>query len=443
MLLSFVGKNNTTCDKSFNTHERNFVALRIRAKDTLSLDWMSRFIACILVSLAVCIALLSCAQPVQFPAVSRTATVVTGAEQSERYLPLLKKLKVAVVANPTSVVGGQHLIDHLVTNGIDVQVVFAPEHGFRGEAGNGDKVADGKDPQTGIRVVSLYGKRMKPLPEDLRNVQAVVFDVQDVGARFYTYISTLQYVMEACADAGIDVVVLDRPNPNGHYVDGPVMQPAFRSFVGMNPIPVVHGCTVGEYANMLIGEGWLKTEKSCRLTVVPMLNYTHDVPVAIGSRPSPNLTNMNAIRLYPSLCLFEGTHVSLGRGTDFPFEVYGYPQFPDRKFSFTPKEIPGVAAHPPYEDTLCYGEDLRLPKDSSYLENTSSFTLKWLLNAYRNYPDKDRFFNSFFNKLAGNSELQEQIKRGLSEDEIRKSWQSELTAYKLKRKKYLLYPDVE
>lgn len=404
---------------------------------------MSRFIFCFSLFAIVFSALFSCAQTTQFPVASTTVALTTGAERTELYLPMLKNRKVGVVANQTSIVGESHLVDHLLKSNVDVNIVFAPEHGFRGEAGNGDKVADGRDAKTGIRIVSLYGKRLKPSADDLQDLQVVVFDVQDVGARFYTYISTLQYVMEACADAGIEVVILDRPNPNGHYVDGPVLKTGFRSFVGMNPIPIVHGCTIGEYAKMLAGEGWLKTEMRCNLTVIPMLNYSHAVPADISSRPSPNLTNMNAIRLYPSLCLFEGTHVSLGRGTDFPFEAYGFPEFPDRAFSFTPKEIPGVATNPPYEDTLCFGEDLRSFSMSSTGISNSTISLTWLLKAYSSYPDKENFFNSFFNKLAGNSDLQQQMKQGISEDEIRKSWQKEISDYKVKRKKYLLYPDFE
>ena len=443
MFLSGVGKNYALRYKSFYSHKRNFVALRNRVKDTLSDDSMNRILLSLCTLLGVIPALFSCAQPVQPLVKSSSASIITGADQPDRYLPLLEKRKVGVVANPTSLAGDSHLIDILVNNHIDVKLVFAPEHGFRGEAGNGDKVTDGKDAKTGIRIVSLYGKKNKPLPEDLLTLDAVVFDIQDVGARFYTYISTLQYVMEACADAGIEVIVLDRPNPNGHYVDGPVLKKEFKSFVGMNPIPIVHGCTVGEYARMLIGEGWINSEKSCKLTVVTMKNYSHANPVNINSRPSPNLTNMNAIRLYPSLCLFEGTHVSLGRGTSFPFEVYGFPDYNGKEFRFTPKEIPGVASNPPYEDTLCFGVDLRNYYSAVTETVRPSLNLKWLLEAYRDFPDKSHFFNGFFNKLAGNGTLQEQIKRGDTEEQIKASWQNELAEYKKTRKKYLLYEDFE
>ncbi|MEY4594997.1 MAG: hypothetical protein RIQ47_1407 [Bacteroidota bacterium] len=404
---------------------------------------MNRILLSLCTLLAAIPALFSCAQPVQPLAKSHSTAIITGAEQLDRYLPRLHNRKVGVVANPTSLAGDSHLVDILVNHKINVKLVFAPEHGFRGEAGNGDKVTDGKDPKTGIRIVSLYGKKNKPAPEDLLELDAVLFDIQDVGARFYTYISTLQYVMEACADAGIEVIVLDRPNPNGHYVDGPVLKNEFRSFVGMNPIPIVHGCTIGEYASMLIGEGWINSDKMCKLTVITMKNYSHATPVNIFSRPSPNLTNMNAIRLYPSLCLFEGTHVSLGRGTSFPFEVYGFPGFSGKDFRFTPKEISGVASNPPYEDTLCFGVDLRNYCSTVPESLHSTLNLKWLLEAYRDFPDKPRFFNSFFNKLAGNNALQEQIKRGDTEEQIKATWQNEIAEYKVIRKKYLLYEDFE
>jgi uncharacterized protein YbbC (DUF1343 family) len=369
--------------------------------------------------------------------------LMTGADRTEQYLPLLRGKGVAVVANQTSLCGDRHIVDVLVAAKIDVKRVFAPEHGFRGEAGAGDHVRDGKDPRTGIQVVSLYGKKLKPDPQDLEGVDVIVFDIQDVGVRFYTYISTLQYVMEAAADRDIDFIVLDRPDPNGHYVDGPVLDTAYRSFVGMNPVPVVHGCTVGEYARMLAGESWLKSARPCRLKVITMLNYSHRLPAAIDSRPSPNLRNMNAILLYPSLCFFEGTRVSLGRGTEYPFECFGFPEFTAGDFSFTPRTIPGVAVNPPFMDTLCHGSDLRNSYDLAGGRYPSRLELKWLLQAYAAYPDKDRFFTPFFSKLAGTAELQRQIKKGLSEEEIRKSWEKGLRDYKAVRSKYLLYPDFE
>lgn len=369
------------------------------------------------------------------------SSIITGSERADQYVSILKGKRVAVVSNPTSFVGQQHLVDFLLSNGVAVQVVFAPEHGFRGEAGAGEKIKDGKDPATGVRVVSLYGKKLKPSSEDLSRIQWVIYDIQDVGARFYTYITTLQFVMEACADNGIPIMVLDRPNPNGHFVDGPVLDVDCRSFVGFNKIPIVHGCTVGEYACMLVGEHWLRTSKKCRLKVVSMLNYTHSTNYELPVRPSPNLPNANAIYLYPSLCLFEGTPVSLGRGTSFPFEVYGAPSFSPKEFSFTPTSIPGVATRPPYQDTLCYGIDLRVEYTGG--RRPSRVELKWIIDAYRMYPEKDSFFTPFFDKLAGNHQLKEQLRSGLPEEEIRQSWQSDLKAYKVIRRKYLLYPDFE
>lgn len=267
------------------------------------------------------------------PTTDQDTTLRCGAERLESYLPLLLGKDIAVVANPTSRIGDEHLVDRLLREGVAVRTVFAPEHGFRGESGAGEAIRDGKDPLSGVRVISLYGSKHRPSPEDLAGIGAVVFDIQDVGVRFYTYIATLQYVMEACADLSIPVVVLDRPNPNGHYIDGPVLDTALRSFVGRTPIPVVHGCTVGEYARMLIGEGWLQSKSTCSLTVVPVKNYTHSSQYSLPVRPSPNLPNMNAIRLYPGLCFFEGTRVSVGRGTPFPFEVWGYPEYPDSGFN--------------------------------------------------------------------------------------------------------------
>ena len=271
-----------------------------------------------------------------------------GADRPEIYLPQLLNKNIAVVANPTSIVGNrrQHLVDFLIQHDVKVKVVFAPEHGFRGDAGAGEDIKDGLDVATGIKVISLYGKKTKPTSDDLKNIQVLVFDIQDVGVRFYTYLSTLQLVMESCADAGVKVILLDRPNPNGHYVDGPVLKTEFKSFVGMAPIPVVHGCTPGEYARMLIGEGWLNSKKKCDLTVIPISNYSHSIGYYLPVKPSPNLQNPNAIYLYPSLCFFEGTVVSVGRGTDFPFETYGYPDY-ESEFDFRPVAKKGIVSHPP------------------------------------------------------------------------------------------------
>ncbi|MFM2135077.1 MAG: hypothetical protein RL021_477 [Bacteroidota bacterium] len=374
------------------------------------------------------------------PVSDADTTLLCGAERLESYLPLIQGKEVAVVANPTSRIGDQHLVDRLLQEGVAIRTVFAPEHGFRGESGAGEAIRDGKDPATGVRVISLYGSKHRPAPEDLAGIGVVVFDIQDVGVRFYTYIATLQYVMEACADLSIPVIVLDRPNPNGHYIDGPVLDTALRSFVGRTPIPVVHGCTVGEYARMLVGEGWLQCASTCSLTVVPVKNYTHSTRYELPVRPSPNLPNMNAIRLYPSLCFFEGTRVSLGRGTPFPFEVWGYPDFPDTGFKFTPVSLPGVAKHPPYEDTLCFGRDLRKRMTTTLPEKLD---LSFLAEAYKSYPEKDRFFVPFFDRLAGTKRLREQLSAGTDPENIRESWQKDLSDYKERRKRYLLYPDFE
>jgi uncharacterized protein YbbC (DUF1343 family) len=372
--------------------------------------------------------------------VSAGSSLRVGADRMEMYLPLLASKSVAVVANQTSMVGtpAVHLVDMLVRKGVDVKIVFAPEHGFRGDAGAGEKVADGKDPATGVRVVSLYGRKLKPSPSDLEGVDVVLFDIQDVGARFSTYISTLQFVMEAAAESDIPVLVLDRPNPNGFLIDGPVLDTSLRSFVGMNPVPLIHGCTVGEYAKMLVGEKWLRSVQPCSLSVVTVEGYAHDISYELPVPPSPNLRTMNAIYLYPSLCLFEGTAVSVGRGTDFPFEVYGFPGLPGSSFTFKPVSRPGKATHPPYEDTLCYGRDLRLRYDSS---RPQGLELAYLLDAYRNFPDKTRFFNPFFESLCGDRTLRRMIIDGESEARIRESWKAGIEAFREKRKRYLLYPE--
>ncbi|MFM2190078.1 MAG: hypothetical protein RL491_464 [Bacteroidota bacterium] len=366
-------------------------------------------------------------------------SIILGAQQIESYLPLLKGKKVAVIANQTSVVNGQHLVDLLIDQKVDVKRVFAPEHGFRGEAGPGDKVASGIDPKTGLPVVSLYGSKRRPSKEDLEQIDVVVFDIQDVGVRFYTYISTLHYMMEECALYGISVIVLDRPNPNGFYVDGPVLDPVFSSFVGVAPVPIVHGLTVGEYANMVLGEGWLMEGRKCNLQVIPMLNYTHAKSYQLPINPSPNLTSMDAILLYPTLCLFEGTAISVGRGTPDPFTCMGFPGYAGGDMRFTPVEIPGVIKDPPFEGVLCNARNLK--PEVSRIKKERRLMLEWVLEMYKAYPEKDKFFNSFFEKLSGNDLLRKQIEQGLSTEEIRKTWQPGLNSYKLQRKKYLLYPD--
>ena len=369
--------------------------------------------------------------------------IVSGAESTEQYFPLLKGKKIAVVANHTAILGHNHLVDSLKNSGFKVKCVFAPEHGFRGESGNGDKVAGGKDPKTGIPIISLYGKHLKPTAKDLEGVKIVLFDIQDVGVRFYTYISTLQYVMEACAELKIQLIVLDRPNPNGFYVDGPVLKKEFKSFVGMQPVPIVYGMTIGEYALMLNGEGWLTNKVKCNLKVVSLINYDHSKKAVIRIPPSPNLPDMDAIYLYPSTCLLEGAHVSLGRGTSKPFRLIGFPGYKgeanEKDTFFTPKEIKGVAANPPYEDTLCNGIDLSGKGFTVFAK--PEIDLNILIAMYQRFPDKEKFFNNFFNKLAGNSELKEQIKNNTSIEEIRASWKSDLDDFKLIRKKYLLYSE--
>lgn len=363
-----------------------------------------------------------------------------GAEQMQLYLPLLKGKSIAIVANQTSMIGKTHLVDTLKSKGVHIQCIFAPEHGFRGEKGNGDSVANGIDLKTGIKIVSLYGKHKKPTQQDLSGVSIVLFDIQDVGARFYTYISTLQYVMEACAEQKKLLILLDRPNPNGFYVDGPVLDTTYRSFVGLKQIPIVHGMTMGEYARMLNGEKWLNQGRQCKLKVIQVRNYSHSDLYQLPVYPSPNLPNMNAVYLYPSVCLFEGTHVSLGRGTNHPFEVIGYPGYAGGTIQFKPVNIPGVATNPPYRDTLCSGLDLQKFTSDSV---STRIELHWLRQFYESYPDKKAFFQAYFENLAGTVTLRNSIVGGDSDSQIRESWQAGIKGFKEKRKKYLLYTDFE
>ncbi|GAB4342947.1 MAG: DUF1343 domain-containing protein [Flammeovirgaceae bacterium] len=359
----------------------------------------------------------------------------TGAERIELYLDLLKNKRVALVVNQTSIVGNTHLVDTLLSLGVKIQKIFAPEHGFRGLADAGEKIDNAIDAKTKIPLVSLYGKNKKPTQEQLTDVDVLVFDIQDVGARFYTYISTMHYVMEACAENQKICLILDRPNPNGHYVDGMILELKHQSFVGMHPIPVVHGLTVGELAKMIVGEKWINQDID--LKVVSCENYTHSMPYSLPVRPSPNLPNDRAIALYPSLCFFEGTVVSVGRGTDSPFQVIGAPEYTDFSFSFTPQPSLG-AKNPLYNGIKCFGKDLR---ENVFYENP--FFLTELIIFYQKFPKKEIFFNDFFTKLAGTETLRKQIENGMSEKEIRQSWQEGLQKYKLMRKKYLLYPDFE
>jgi uncharacterized protein YbbC (DUF1343 family) len=360
--------------------------------------------------------------------------LVLGAEQMDLLLPRLKGKNVGLVVNNTALVDKTHLADTLLSRGILVKKIFGPEHGFRGDAADGEHVTDAVDAKTGVPVVSLYGKNSKPTAEQLQGLDIIIFDIQDVGARFFTYISTMTYLMEACSENGKKLIILDRPNPNGSYVDGPVLQPEQKSFVGMHPMPITHGMTVGEIALLLNGEGWLANKVTCDVEVIKMKNWKHDDDYSLPVRPSPNLPNDQAVRLYPSICLFEGTQISVGRGTPMPFQILGNPDLKDMTFTFTPVPIKGVSIEPPLKDKLCYGMDLRSATPSRKVD------LKYLLLFYQKYPDKEKFFTAYFDKLAGTPQLKQQIKDGLTEEQIRASWQPELDAFNAKRKKYLLYP---
>lgn len=366
--------------------------------------------------------------------------IIVGAEQTKQYFPLLQSKKVALTANQTSLVNQQHLADLMLAEGIQLQFVFSPEHGFRGNADAGEQIKDGLDTKTGLPIISLYGRHKKPTAEDLEGIEIVVFDIQDVGVRFYTYISSLHYIMEACAENHIPLLVLDRPNPNGFYVDGPTLAAEASSFVGMHQIPLVHGMTIGEYALMINEEQWLKDSVHCDLMVVPCKNYTHSTLYNLPVKPSPNLPNIRSIYLYPSLGLFEGTIMSIGRGTPFPFQVYGHPDYKTNGFKFTPASMYG-AKHPKLKDKLCHGKDLReIPLDQV---RKSQFTLKYLIEAHKIMHKKGEFFNNFFYRLAGSHKLQQQIEKGMNEKEIRASWQTDIDKFKTIRKQYLLYPDFE
>jgi len=362
--------------------------------------------------------------------------IITGAQQIDRLLPLLQNKTVALMVNQTSMIGQTHLVDSLLRLKVNIKKILAVEHGFRGKADAGENVNDALDAATGLPVVSIYGdkiSKMKPTAEHLADVEIVLFDIQDVGVRFFTYLSSMQYLMEACAENGKKVVVLDRPNPNGAFVDGPVLVPELRSFIGMNPIPILHGMTAGEMAQMINGEGWLAGGKKCDLQVIAMKNYDHKKKYSLLIKPSPNLPNDHTIALYPSTCLLEGTVISVGRGTRTPFEILGHPSLKNQPFHFKPESLDGMAKNPPYENKICYGVDLRT-------ETVKGLSLAFLLKMYKDYPDKEKFFTPYFDKLAGNKILKEQIKQGLSEDDIRDSWRKELSQYKTMRKKYLLYP---
>ena len=400
-----------------------------------------------------------------------SANIRPAADVPGSYLPIVKGKNVAVFANQTSTSGSQHLVDVLQKAGVNIRVIFGPEHGFRGTADAGEKVENTTDKATGVPVVSLYGKKRKPSKEDLKDVNLMLFDIQDVGVRFYTYISSLQEYMETAIEANIPLVVLDRPNPNGHYVDGPVLEPKFKSFVGMQPVPVVYGMTIGEYARMILGEGWLSAQAMdaytknvmaatyppgatyFSLTVIPCANYDHKTLYELPVKPSPNLPDIQSILWYPSTCFFEGTVLSEGRGTDKPFQIFGHPSLPKNLFAFTPISREG-AKEPKLKDQLCFGWNLSGSTETVLRKTGNRLQLQYLLEAYRLFPDKASFFiaakkerpsenDYFFNKLAGNATLMEQIRTGVSEAEIRKSWASGLKSFLGIRKKYLLYEDFE
>jgi len=377
--------------------------------------------------------------------------IITGADNFDAYLPLLEGKRVGVVTNQTGIVryiedrpetrnitlntnpeGMMSVVDFLLDNKVDVQKIYAPEHGFRGTADAGELIKDGKDTKTGLPIISLYGDNKKPKPEQLDGIDILVFDLQDVGARFYTYISSLHYIMEACAEKNLPLVIFDRPNPNGAIVDGPILEKQHNSFIGMHSIPVLHGMTIGEYGKMINGEKWLKDSIQCELTVIPCLNYKRGMFYHLPVKPSPNLPNDKAINLYASLCFFEGTNVSLGRGTDKQFQIYGSPDLPDTGFSFTPMPNEG-SKEPPQKGKLCFGEDL------SNAPKVKKLELKWLLKAYDETKDKSVFFTSFFTKLAGTETLRRQIESGMDEDDIRESWKDGISDFKKMRKKYLIY----
>lgn len=365
-----------------------------------------------------------------------TKPIIVGAEQPELYLDSLLNKNVALVVNQSSLVKEKHLVDFLIENKVNVIKIFAPEHGFRGNIDRGSHVESEIDEKTGLPIVSMFGKNRRPTDEQLKDVDVVIFDIQDAGARFFTYISSMHEVMEACAVNDKQLIVFDRPNPLGDYVDGPIRQAKFKSFVGMHPIPVVHGLTVGELARMINGENWLENGRQCKLQVIKVKNYTHSMQYSLPVKPSPNLPNDLSIRLYPSLCFFEATPVSIGRGTQFPFQVIG---FPDKSFGdslFIPKDIKGMQVNPIQEGKVCYGIDLRF-KDADSIK----FTLEYVIKFYNQFKDKKKFFKSekWFNLLAGNDRLIEQIRKGVSEDEIRMSWKKELDEYLKVRELYLLY----
>jgi uncharacterized protein YbbC (DUF1343 family) len=373
--------------------------------------------------------------------------LITGADQTEKYLPYLKGKRIAVLANPTTIIGQRHLVDSLISLGVNIVKVFGPEHGFRGKASAGVKVKDEKDPATGVPVISLYGPKRKPTKEDLSNVDLMIFDIQDVGCRFYTYINVLSHIMEACAENNKELLILDRPNPNGYLVDGPILDMKYKSGIGMFPIPIAHGMTIAEFAQMINGQGWLPNKLKCKLKIIKVANYNHDMAYTLPVPPSPNLNTQQSIMLYPSTCLFEGVALNHGRGTYFPFTVLGSPLLKGKyQFSFTPVSIPGMAETPLHMNKECFGLDLR-KYDINQLRKTKRINVQWMKELYAAFPDKSKFFDRSqsnqmgdINKLAGTAEFKEQIIAGKSAAEIYASWEPGLSKYKIMRKKYLLYP---
>ena len=372
--------------------------------------------------------------------------ITTGADQTEKYISILKGKRVAILANPTTIIGKKHLVDSLISIGINIVKVFGPEHGFRGKASAGVKVSDETDPATGVKVISLYGTKRKPTKEDLADVDIMIFDIQDVGCRFYTYINVLSYIMEACAENNKELLILDRPNPNGYLVDGPILDMKYKSGIGVFPIPIAHGMTIAEFAQMINGEGWLPNKMVCKLKIITVANYNHDMAYTLPVSPSPNLNTQQGIMLYPTTCLFEGTALNHGRGTYFPFTVLGSPLLKDKySFSFTPVSIPGMSETPLHMNQLCYGLDLR-NYDITELRKTKRINIQWMIELYTAFPIKEKFFDKSqskemndINKLAGVATFREQIISGKSIQEIYDSWEPGLSTYKEMRKKYLLY----
>lgn len=372
--------------------------------------------------------------------------MLTGADQTEVYLPMLKGKRVGLLVNPTSVIGSTPIVDSLLKRGVNIKMIFGPEHGFRNNASNGAEVADEIDPATGIPVVSLYGNRRRPEPGQMAALDVLVFDLQDVGCRFYTLINSLREIMEACADAGKPLVILDRPNPNG-FVDGPILDMSLESGIGRFPVPIAHGMTIGEFAQMINGQGWMRNKKKCDIRIVKLKNYRHDMDYTLPVAPSPNLNTQQSIVLYPSLCLFEGTILSQGRGTHFPFTVLGAPAFKGKyDFSFTPVSIPGMSESPLHKDVTCYGLDLRT-FDITPWRKRGQINIGWMIDLYKAYPNKKDFFNRSLSSaignidyLAGTRDFRKQIEAGATEAQIRKSWEPGLSRYKAMRKQYVLYP---